>query len=135
MIVSPAFNCSGEKWRTCFSTSLGPIDGLPYLDAYSNQILNLIKLIQVIKVNKSTSVVYLTTERLETYDDCVQILLFPQVDGLEKFLGRYSQSLGSHQERIDVFHTFKSQFAFANALDYARLDHIGQSVCQISSNK
>ena len=49
MIVSPAFNCSGEKWRTCFSTSFGPIDGLPYLDAYSNQILILIQLIQIKK--------------------------------------------------------------------------------------
>lgn len=71
---------------------------------------------------------YLTTESLEANDDGVEILPFPQVDGLEKFLGRDAECLGSFQERVDVLHALEGHFALLNALDDARLHHVGQSV-------
>ena len=77
-------------------------------------------------VMQSETIKYLASKSLQADDDCVEILFFPQIDRLEKFLRRHSECLGSFQEVVDVLHALESHLAHLDAFDGVGLNHVGQ---------
>lgn len=69
---------------------------------------------------------YLSSQRLQADDNRVQVLSFPQVNRLERFLYGNTEGLCCIQESWNVLHALECHFAFVNFLDGSWLKSIGQ---------
>lgn len=67
-----------------------------------------------------------SAERLQADDHRVQVLPFPQVDGLEEFLRWNAELLGRLQEGGDVLHALEGHLAGVDLLDRSGIDCVGQ---------
>lgn len=67
-----------------------------------------------------------SAKRLKADDYRVEVLPFPQVDGLEGFLWWYAELLGALEEGGDVLHALEGHLAGVDLLDRTGFDRVGE---------
>lgn len=139
MMVWPALSLSSLKLRMFFSASFGPMLGAPNWPPCKTENVVLTttskhhrrpgsfyrRRSSIFLLIRSS---YLSAQRLQANDHRVQILAFPQVNGLECLLGRHAHGYGHGQKVIDVFHAFESHRASVHFLHGTRDQGVHQSV-------